>query len=64
MGLDRLITISREKNMTANFRLATSNTFNIVNYSGLSSIINSNTFGRVTGVDSMRTITLSFRLRF
>jgi Carboxypeptidase regulatory-like domain len=64
MGLDRLITISREKNMTANFRLATSNTFNIVNYSGLSSTINSNTFGRVTGVDSMRTMTLSFRLRF
>jgi len=64
MGLDRLITISREKNLTANFRLATSNTFNIVNYSGLSSTINSNTFGRVTGVGSMRTMTLSFRLRF
>jgi hypothetical protein len=64
MGLDRLITISREKNITANFRLATSNTFNIVNYSGLSTTINSNTFGRVTGVGSMRTMTLSFRLRF
>lgn len=64
MGLDRLVTISREKNITANFRLATSNTFNIVNYTGLSSIINSNTFGRVTGAGSMRTVTLSFRLRF
>jgi hypothetical protein len=64
MGLDRLITISREKNITANLRLATSNTFNIVNYSGLSTTINSNTFGRVTGVGSMRTMTLSFRLRF
>jgi hypothetical protein len=62
MGLDRLITISREKNIT--FRLATNNTFNIVNYSGLSTTINSNTFGRVTGVGSMRTMTLSLRLRF
>ncbi|TAM83915.1 MAG: hypothetical protein EPN47_03655 [Acidobacteria bacterium] len=64
MGLDRLITISREKNITANFRLATSNTFNIVNYSGLSTTISSNTFGRVNAVGSMRTMTLSFRLRF
>jgi Carboxypeptidase regulatory-like domain len=64
MGLDRLITISREKNITANFRIATNNTFNIVNYSGLSTTINSNTFGRVTGVGSMRTMTLSLRLRF
>jgi hypothetical protein len=64
MGLDRQITISREKNIRANFRLATNNTFNIVNYSGLSTTINSSTFGRVTGVGSMRTMTLSFRLRF
>ena len=64
MALDRLITISREKNLSADIRLATNNTFNIVNYSGLSTTINSNTFGRVTGVDSMRTMTLSFRLRF
>jgi len=64
MSLDRLITISREKNLTADFRLATSNTFNIVNFSGLSTTVNSNTFGRVTGVNSMRTMTLSLRFRF
>jgi Carboxypeptidase regulatory-like domain len=64
MSLDRLITISRDKNISADVRLATSNTFNIVNYSGLSTTVNSNTFGRVTGVDSMRTMTLSLRLRF
>ena len=64
MSLDRLITLSRDKNITADVRLETSNTFNIVNYSGLSTIVNSNTFGRVTGVGSMRTMTLSFRLRF
>lgn len=64
MSLDRLITVSREKHITADVRVATSNTFNIVNYSGLSTTVNSNTFGRVTGVDSMRTMTLSLRLRF
>ncbi len=64
MSVDRLITISREKNLTADVRLATSNTFNTVNYSGLSAIINSSSFGRVTGVDSMRTMTISLRLRF
>ncbi len=64
MSLDRLITISRDRNITADVRLATSNTFNTVNYSGLSTTVNSNTFGRVTGVDSMRTMTLSMRLRF
>jgi hypothetical protein len=64
MSLDRLITISRDKNITADVRLATSNTVNIVNYSGLSTTVNSNTFGRVAGVNSMRTMTLSLRLRF
>lgn len=64
MALDRLITLSRDRNMTADIRLATNNTFNIVNYSGLAATVNSNTFGRVTGVDSMRTMTLSVRFRF
>jgi len=64
MALDRLITLSREKNLSADIRLATSNTFNTVNFSGLSTVVNSNTFGRVTGVNSMRTMTLSLRLRF
>lgn len=62
MALDKVISISREKSI--NIRLATSNTFNTVNYSGLSTTVNSNNFGRVTGVGSMRTMTLSFRLRF
>jgi len=64
MALDRLITLSRDKNITADFRVATNNTFNMVNFTSLSNIVNSNTFGRVTGVSSMRTMTLSLRLRF
>ncbi len=64
MALNRIITISREKNMRMNFQWATSNTFNIVNYTSLSTTVNSNTFGRVTGVGSMRTMTLSLRFMF
>ncbi len=64
IGLDRDITISRERNMRLNLRVATNNTFNIVNFTSLSTVINSNTFGRISGVGSMRTVTLSLRFRF
>ncbi len=64
MALNRILTISREKNMRMALQLATSNTFNIVNYTSLATTLNSNTFGRVTGVGSMRTMTLSLRFMF
>jgi hypothetical protein len=64
MALNRIVTISREKNMRMSLQLATSNTFNLVNYTSLATTVNSNTFGRVTGVGSMRTMTLSLRLMF
>ncbi|MGH9451767.1 MAG: hypothetical protein ACRD11_14720, partial [Terriglobia bacterium] len=64
VAIDRLVTISREKGLSADFRLASSNTFNIVNYQGLATTVNANTFGRVLGAGSMRTLTLSMRFRF
>lgn len=64
VAVDRLITISREKGLSADFRVASSNTFNIVNYQGLATTLNSNLFGRVLGAGAMRTITLSARFRF
>lgn len=64
VALDRMITISREKGLSADFRLATSNTFNIVNYEGLETTVNSNLFGRVNGAGAMRTLTLTARFRF
>ncbi|MDE3179910.1 MAG: hypothetical protein KGM47_09670, partial [Acidobacteriota bacterium] len=64
IALDKLITISREKGLSANFRIASSNTFNIVNYEGLATTVNSNSFGRVLGAGNMRTVTLSVRFRF
>lgn len=64
LSVDRIITISREKGMSADFRVGSSNTFNIVNYSGLSTTVNGNDFGRINGAGSMRTITFTMRFRF
>jgi trimeric autotransporter adhesin len=63
-SLDRLIWISREKGLNADFRIAANNLFNTVNFSGLATTVNSSTFGRVTGAGSMRSLTFSVRLRF
>jgi trimeric autotransporter adhesin len=63
-GLDRIITLSREHNVNLNVRLAANNTFNIVNFTSLSTVVNSSTFGRVLGVGAMRSVTLTARLRF
>jgi trimeric autotransporter adhesin len=63
-SLDRLVWISREKGLNADFRIAASNLFNTVNFSGLSTTVNSSTFGRVTEAGSMRSLTFSLRLRF
>lgn len=64
LAIDRNIIFSRERGLSADFRLATTNTFNIVNFNDLSTVVNSETFGRVLGVGSMRSVTLSVRLRF
>jgi trimeric autotransporter adhesin len=63
-SLDRFVTLSREKSRTLNFRVSANNVFNTPNFSGLSTVVNSVTFGRVTSVQSMRTLNFSLRLRF
>lgn len=64
LSVDRIITLSREKGMSLDFRVGSSNTFNIVNYTGLSTTVNGNDFGRVTGASNMRTVTFTMRFRF
>ena len=63
-SLDRFVTLSREKSRTLDFRVSANNLFNTPNFSGLSTVVNSVTFGRVTSVQSMRTLNFSIRLRF
>ncbi|MGH9351398.1 MAG: carboxypeptidase regulatory-like domain-containing protein [Terriglobia bacterium] len=64
VSVDRTITLSREKGMSADFRVGSSNTFNIVNFRDLSTTVNGNGFGRVNGAGNMRTVTFSMRFRF
>jgi hypothetical protein len=64
MSLGRFITLSREKGVRADFRLEAANIFNTPNFSGLATVVNAQDFGRITGVKSMRVVTLSLRMRF
>jgi len=63
-SVDRLMTLSREKGRSLDFRVSANNVFNTPNFSGISTVVNSVTFGRVTSVQSMRTLNFSVRLRF
>jgi hypothetical protein len=64
MSLDRLMTFSRERGISGDFRIAANNLFNTPDFTGLGTVVNGSNFGRVTSVGSMRTATVSFRLRF
>jgi hypothetical protein len=64
MSLDRFITLSREKGLRADFRVAANNIFNTPNFSGLSTVVNAQTFGWITSARAMRALTFSLRLRF
>ena len=63
-SIDRLLTISREKGINADVRLSANNLFNTANFTGLATTVNAADFGRVTSVGSMRTLSLTMRLRF
>jgi hypothetical protein len=64
MSLGRFFTFSREKNLRARFSIDTTNIFNHPNYSSVATTINAENFGWVTGVGSMRAVTLSLRFNF
>ena len=64
MSLDKLVTISRERGISGDFRVSSNNIFNTPEFTGLSTVVNGNGFGRVTSVGAMRSVTFSLRLRF
>jgi hypothetical protein len=53
-----------KENRVFEIRAQASNLFNHPHFNGLDTVVNSPTFGRVTSVDSMRTIQFTARLRF
>jgi len=46
------------------FRAQATNIFNMPQYVSIDTVVNSPTFGRVTGVGAMRQFTLTSRFRF
>ncbi len=53
-----------EKGRSVSFVWQANNVFNRPNFSGLSTVVNSSTFGRITQVQAMRSMNFSLRFRF
>jgi hypothetical protein len=62
MTINRTIPIKESRSL--DLRLTASNVFNHVNYTSISTVVNSLTFGEVTAAGSMRRVTLQARFRF
>jgi hypothetical protein len=61
-SLSRTVSFGETRSFEA--RISANNVFNTVQYSGVSTQINSNTFGQVTGAAGMRSFTYTARYRF
>jgi trimeric autotransporter adhesin len=62
MSLNKTIQIKEFRAL--DLRITANNVFNFVNYSSLGTTVNSITFGEVTGVGTMRRVTVQARFRF
>jgi trimeric autotransporter adhesin len=62
MSLNKTITIKESRAL--DLRFTANNVFNIVYFSSISTVVNSQTFGQVTSAGSMRRVTVQARFRF
>jgi hypothetical protein len=62
MSLNKTITIKEYRSL--DLRITANNVFNYVNFTSLGTVVNSTTFGEVTGVGNMRRVTVQARFRF
>ena len=62
MSLNKTIQIKEFRAL--DLRITANNIFNMVNYSSLGTVVNSTTFGQVTGAGTMRRVTVQARFRF
>jgi outer membrane receptor protein involved in Fe transport len=62
MTINRTIVIRESRSLE--LRLTANNVFNTPYFSGLNTIVNSPTFGEITGVSNMRRVTMVARFRF
>lgn len=63
-GVTKTIQFGRDGLRRLDFSWNTSNLLNHVNYSGLSTVLGSPTFGQITGAGAMRTMTFTTRINF
>jgi hypothetical protein len=63
-GLTKLIPLGRDGLRRLDFTWIVSNVLNHPNYSGLSTVLGSRTFGQITSVGSMRGMTFTTRINF
>ena len=62
MALNKTITIKESRSL--DLRFSANNVFNNVHFSSINTVVNSLTFGEVTGTGSMRRVTMTARFRF
>ncbi|MGH9678932.1 MAG: hypothetical protein ACRD4Y_03190, partial [Candidatus Acidiferrales bacterium] len=63
-GLTKAFQFGRDGLRRLDFRWNTTNLLNRVNYTGLSTVLGSSTFGQITGATAMRTMTFTTRVNF
>jgi hypothetical protein len=63
-GLSKTIQFGRDGLRRLDFSWNTTNLLNHVNYSGLSTVLGSATFGQITGAGAMRSMTFTTRVNF
>jgi len=62
MSLNKTITIKESRAL--DLRITANNVFNHVNFTSINTVVNSLTFGEVTGTSGMRRVTMQARFRF
>ncbi len=62
MSLNKTITIKESRALE--LRISANNVFNTVHFTSINTVVNSFTFGEVTGTDGMRRVTMQARFRF
>ena len=63
-ALAKTVPFGRDGLRRLDFRVDTTNLLNHVNYSGISTVVNSATFGSVTGAGAMRSLSFTTRVNF
>ena len=62
MSLNKTITVKESRALE--LRITANNVFNIVRFTSINTVVNSFTYGEVTGAGSMRRVTMTARFRF